>query len=772
MLARLGGFVVRRRRLVLVSAVLAFAISGAVGGGVADRLSSGGFNDPNAESSHIEPILEDQFQSGTPNVILLVTARNGSIDDPAVAAAGVALAGELAAETYDGLAMTQVVSYWDLGPGNPLGSEDGDRALVLARFPDEDDNLLVEFSRDLTDQYTRDDPSQPISVRPGGQGPLFAEVNETIESDLLRAEIIALPITLFLLLLVFGSVVSATLPILVGVLSIVGTFLVLLIINTFTEVSVFSLNLTTAMGLGLAIDYSLFIVSRYREELHRGFEPNDAVLRTVQTAGRTVLFSSLTVAASMAALLVFDIAFLRSFAYAGCAVAVLAGLYATVVLPAVLAALGHRVNALTIRKRAVVPPEEGFWHRMASFVMRRPIGITAAVLVLLALLGSPFLGIQLGVPDDRVLPDSKETRQVSDIIRAEFASQEAGAVSIVATGIGSPEQRSADVAAYAQRLAAIEGVTRVDTETGIYCGSTGAVGGFPCEPGTPLPLPPEQGAALADRFNRPDATFLSVVPDVEPISDEGEQLVDDIRDAEAPFGVLAGGPSAVLVDSNESMAKDLPLALGIIAVVTSVLLFLMFGSVVIPAKAFVLNILSLSATFGAMVWVFQDGHLAGFLNFTPTGTLASSTLVVMFCVAFGLSMDFEVFLLSRVKEQHDNGADNVTSVAIGLEQTGRIVTAAAVLISVVFVAFAVTGEVSFMKLFGIGLTVAVLLDAFVIRGTLVPAFMRLAGNANWWAPGFLRRVHDRVGFSEHVDLDAEAARLEAADDEQPEPVGT
>jgi RND superfamily putative drug exporter len=522
---------------------------------------------------------------------------------------------------------------------------------------------------------------------------------------------------------------------------VVGTFLVLLVVNQFTEVSVFALNMTTAMGLGLAIDYSLFIVSRYREELRAGHEPPEAVRRTVRTAGKTVLFSALTVAASLSALLVFDIAFLRSFAYAGLAVSTLAGLYAIVVLPAILAALGHRINALTLWKRSIAPAEEGFWHRMAVVVMRRPIPITAVVLAVLFFLGAPSLGMKLGFPDDRVLPEGKPTREVQDAIREDFSSEEAGAISVVLTDVADPATRAADVDAFARALAAVAGVTRVDAETGIYI------------PGEAQPI---QVPELAGRFTRPASTYLSVVPDVEPLSDEGEALVRTIRDVEPAFAVgdrLVGGQSAQLVDSKASLFGDLPVALAIIAVITFVLLFLMFGSVVVPIKALVLNMLSLSATFGAMVWVFQDGHGSGFLNFTPTGALTATIPVLMFCVAFGMSMDYEVFLLSRIKEEHDHGADNVQSVARGLEKTGRIVTAAAVLISVVFLAFA-TSEVSFIKLFGIGLTLAVLLDAFVIRGTLVPAFMRLAGEANWWSPRWMRGIYERFGISETVDLDA------------------
>jgi RND superfamily putative drug exporter len=754
MLGRIASFTVRRRRLVLGLALLAFLVSAAIGGGVAERLSSGGFDDPGAESTAADRVLEDEFHTGTPNIVLVVNATDGAVDDPEVAA-GRDLAAELAQETSGGERMAEVLSYWDLPAGNPLASTDESRALVLARFPDAGDEM-IKISDRIIEDYTSTDRDAVVTVQVGGFGPVFAQVNDTIEGDLVRAEMIALPITLMLLLFIFRGVVAALVPLAIGALAVVGTFLVLFVINEVTEVSVFALNLTTAMGLGLAIDYSLFIVSRYREELAH-HETEVAIHRTVLTAGRTVLFSALTVAASLCALLVFDIAFLKSFAYAGLAVSALAGLYAVVVLPAMLAALGPKIDALPVRRRrtpeaAAAAEASGFWHRAATFVMRRPIPITVGILALLLLLGAPTAGMRLGFPDDRVLPPGKSARDAQDVLRSDFSAAEAGAAAVVVSNAGSPSERADDVDAYAAALAKTDGVTRVDAETGIYCGSVGELGGADCTPGA-LVVPADADPELTARFEQPDATYLSVVPSVEPLSPEGEAFASAIRQVASPFeDVRVGGQSAELVDAKSSIFGDVPLALGIIAVITFVLLFLMFGSVVVPVKALVLNILSLSATFGAMVFIFQEGHGSGLLGFTPTGTIAATIPVLMFCIAFGLSMDYEVFLLSRIKEEHDKGSDNATSVARGLERTGGIVTAAALLISVVFLAFA-TSEVSFIKLFGIGLTLAVLLDAFIIRGTLVPAFMRLAGDANWWAPAWMRRIHARFGISEHVELD-------------------
>jgi RND superfamily putative drug exporter len=397
-------------------------------------------------------------------------------------------------------------------------------------------------------------------------------------------------------------------------------------------------------------------------------------------------------------------------------------------------------------KRRPVVDGEGVWHRVAVFVMRRPIPVATAVVALLLILGAPFLGIRLGTPDDRVLAPGADVRETHDILREDYAAGEAATIQVVVPDGAASESAIAD---YAADLSALDGVARVDALTGSYIG-----GAEVAPPG-----------AMSVRFANEGGTWFSVVPGVEPLSADGESLVSDVRELDSPFDeVLVGGQSAAQVDSKDVVFERLPWAIGLVAVTTLVVLFMLFGSVLVPIKALVLNFLSLTATFGAMVFIFQDGNGSGLLDFTATGDIAVAMPILMFCIAFGLSMDYEVFLLSRIKEEHDRGADTVTSVAVGLERTGRIVTAAAVLIAVVFIAFA-TGQVSFMKMFGIGLTLAVLVDAFLIRSTLVPAFMRLAGDANWWAPGPLRRFHDRFGISEHVDLDDELAELTSADDE-------
>jgi RND superfamily putative drug exporter len=720
--------------VLLVSGMLV-VVAGLFGGGVFGAVKSGGFTDPAAQSSQADRLLAERFGAGDANLVLIVTAGRGTVDDPAVTAAGQALTARLAADPR----IVYAASYWTLGGAPPLRSTNGNRALVLARIAG-DDTDAIDWLGDHRSAYEFTAADGTISVAVSGISAAYEEVGRTVESDLVKAERIAFPITALGLLLVFGSVVAAALPLLVGVIAIIATLAVLHALALLTDVSVYSINLTTALGLGLAIDYSLFIVSRYREELARnGGDHRDAVVRSVSTAGRTVLFSAVTVAASLIALLVFPFYFLRSFAFAGAAVVAIAALAAVTTLPAVLAVLGPRLEKLTIRRRRAAQPAAGggFWHRLAGAVMRRPVRSATAVIVVLLVLGAPFLGVQFGYPDDRVLPEGAVTRRSADVIRAEFASQEQAGVGVAAPGLAADDPR---LPGYAAALSRVPGAARVDTALGSFV--NGALAG-------PASAAPPVFARFHPLSAAEGGTWLNVVPSVEPLSEAGERLAKAVRSVEAPAGsaVLVGGQSAAMVDAKSALGARLPLAGGIIALITLIVLFAMFGSLLVPAKAVVLNLLSLTATFGAMVFVFQEGHGSGLLGFTATGALLVTMPVLMFCIAFGLSMDYEVFLLSRIKEQHDAGAGTTESVATGLEQTGRIVTAAAALLAIVFIAFATSG-ISFMKLFGVGLTLAVLMDATLIRGVLVPAFMRLAGEANWWAPGPLRRLHERFGISE------------------------
>ncbi|MEP7055875.1 MAG: MMPL family transporter [Actinomycetota bacterium] len=727
MLQGLARFVVRRRVAVLLLALVAIAGAGAYGGGVATKLSSGGFDDPASQSVAARALLTERFGAGEPNVVLLVTAKRGAVDGTAATMAGSALTEALRKEP----GVATAVSYWSLGRPAPLRSNDGRQALVLARIAGTDDVVAAAMKR-LSPRYTRSDSE--VDVRVGGQAEVFRQVSSTVENDLKRAEGFAIPITMVLLVIVFGSFVAASLPLAIGAIAVLGTLAVLRVLLSVTDVSIFSLNLTTALGMGLAIDYSLFVVSRYREELRAGRTVEAAVIESVRTAGRTVLFSALTVAASLAALLVFPLYFLRSFAYAGIAVVALATFGAVVVLPALLAVLGPRVDSgrLWRPRKAQVDLPNGFWHRVATAVMRRPVGIATGIIALLLLLGAPFLGVRFGLPDDRVLPSKTSSHQVQQEIRHGFTSHEADALNVVSASADASS--TSDVTAYAERLSLLPDVSRVDALTGSYAG------------GNQVAPPSPASAGFSAKGQR--GTWLSVIPKVEPMSPAGERLAKAVRTAPSPWqDVVVGGPSASLVDSKAAIFGQLPLAAAIIVLVTFVVLFMMTGSVLVPAKALVLNVLSLTATFGAMVWIFQEGHLAGVLDFTAVGSIDTSIPILMFCIAFGLSMDYEVFLLSRIKEEYDRTGDNTASVALGLERTGRIVTAAAALLAVVFASFATSG-ITFIKMMGVGLTLAVLMDATLVRGALVPAFMRLAGNGNWWAPAPLRRFHNRFGFRE------------------------
>ena len=734
MLAKLGLLLVRRRRPVLVLTALALAVAAAIGGSVPGLLSSGGFADPAAESSLGEERLQERFAAGTNNVVLLVDADR-SVDDGDVARTGAELTRRLAAEP----GVANAVSYWTLGRPAVLRSTDGTKALILGRILGDEDEVrdVIEV---VAPRFRGEFGGTRVDV--GGEAEIFHQVSERIESDLTKAEAIAIPLTLFVLVLVFGSLVAALLPLAIGLVAIFGTLLVLRSLVEVTDVSIFSLNLTTAMGLGLAIDYSLFMVNRYREEIARTGHRTVAVVQTMRTAGRTVLFSALTVAISLAALMVFPLYFLRSFAYAGIAVTATAAVGALVVLPALLAALGPRVDALDLRKPLrrmlrlpaprPVPAGEGSWHRIATAVMRRPIPVATAVTVFLVLLGSPFLGASFAMPDDRVLPSSAGASQVMDTLRAEFPSREVVALQVLAEDAPAGADRARAVRTYAHDLSMVAEVERVDSVAGSFRA------GRQVGPGDP-------------RLGNEESTYLTVVPAVEAYSSEGEALVKRLRAVEGPYDVLVSGEAAEFADTMDALRERMPLALGLIAVTTIVLLFLFTGSVLIPFKAIVLNLLSLSATFGAMVYVFQEGHLQWLVgDFTVTGALDATTPILMFCVLFGLSMDYEVFLLSRIKEEWDRTGDNRASVALGIERTGRIITAAALLLTMVFVAFATSG-ITFIKLLGVGTALAVMVDATLIRGALVPAFMRLAGNANWWAPGFLRSVHRRIGLREASD---------------------
>jgi RND superfamily putative drug exporter len=552
-------------------------------------------------------------------------------------------------------------------------------------------------------------------VTVGGGVVAFNQVGDQVESDLRRAEMLAAPILLLFSLLVFRSLVAALLPLAVGMTTILITFSLLRVVNAAVPMSTFAINLITGLGLGLAIDYSLFMVSRFREELERGGDREEALRATVRTAGRTVLFSATTVAAALAALLVFPLRFLYSMGVGGVLVALTAAAVSLTVLPALLAALGPRVNAIALRRwrvatsRDAAHVESGPWYRLSRAIMRRPAPIAAAAAVALVVVGLPFLRIQFTGVDASVLPPERSARVVDDALRTEFPPGPTAPV-IVAVHAGAQER--AAVEAYARRLSRLPGAASV------------------------TPPVPARGLWRVD-----------VVPRDAALSAQAKQLVRDIRALDAPAPTQVGGATAAFLDQQSSLAASLPLALGILATTTLAILFLMTGSVVLPLKALLMNLLTLSAAFGLLVLIFQDGRLEGPLAYRAQGALEATQPVLLFCAAFGLSTDYGVFLLTRIKEARDAGAGERECVAIGLERTGRIVTYAALLFCIAIGAFA-TSEIVFIKEVGVGTALAVLIDAFVVRTLLVPSLMALLGRWNWWAPRPLARLHARLGLRE------------------------
>ena len=642
MFYKLGLLIVTRARLVLALGLVALAISAVLGVGVFSRLLSGGFDDPASASSRAQVLLDQKF-GGEPDMIFLVRARDGNVGSGAAAASGQALAKRLGGDPR----LTGVTSYWATrAPG--LRSRDGSDALILARVAG-DDAQAASNATALLAAYAHLD-NRAVTVRIGGA--LGTDIGGQVGKDLAVAESIAVPVTLVLLVIAFGSIVSALLPLAVAVAAIFGTLAELSLLTHVTSVSIFAINLTTALGLGLGIDYALLMVSRFREELSHGGDVGEAVARTTATAGRTIAFSALTVAVALSAMLVFPIYFLRSFAYAGVGVTVLAAASALLVLPAALAVLGHRINAGRVPGiRPVRSAEAPFWGRLAAGVMRRPILAAAPVIAVLLLLATPLLKVTFGTPDDRVLPTSAASHQVGDILRNDFATKPDVIDLVITPAASQPALRS-----YALQLSRTGGVRQADSSAGSLAA------------GKPAALTP---GAVPARLAASGSQRLTLSTGLDPASGAAQDLVQKVRQARAPAGttVLVGGSTAALVDAKHAISSRLPLAGAIIVVMTFLLLFLFTGSVVQPVRALLGNALTLGATLGTMVWIFQDGHLAPVLGFTPTPT-STAMPVLLFCIVFGLSMDYETFLMSRIKELHDTGSANAHAVTHGLARAG------------------------------------------------------------------------------------------------------
>jgi RND superfamily putative drug exporter len=747
-LRRIAQLAIAAPRWIIAIAALVMVAAGIFGIPVAKSLSAGGFQDPTSESAKAAQLLTQKFGQSDQQLLITVTAPDG-VNSERARTVGTDIVDHLRLSPH----VINLTSSWTAPPqaAGELVSKDGKSGLIVAVL-DGGENNAQKYAKALTDQLVHD--RDGVTVRAGGTAMVYAQINAQTERDLLLMESIAIPLSFIVLAWVFGGLLAAALPMAVGGMAILGSMTVLRLITFSTDVSIFALNLSTALGLALAIDYTLLIISRFREEVANGSGRDEALIRTMATAGRTVLFSATTVALSMSAMILFPMYFLKSFAYAGIATVAFGAFAAVVVTPAAIVLLGDRLDSLDVRRlvRRVLgrpdpaprPIEQQFWYRSTKFVMRRAIPIALAVVALLLVLGAPFLGVKWGFPDDRVLPKSASAHQVGDQLRNDFDDNSATAVPVVipdANGLAP-----ADLERYGAELSRVPGVSAVSAPTGTFVNGN-KVG------------PPSAATGVAE-----GSAFLTVRSTAPLFSQSSEAQLDRLHEVPGPAGraVEMTGTAQVNRDSVQAVTSRLPWVLGVIAVITFALLFLLTGSVVLPLKALVLNVLSLTAAFGALVWIFQDGHL-GALGTTPTGTLVANMPVLLFCIAFGLSMDYEVFLVSRIREywlaSGRTRADNDESVTQGVAHTGRVITAAALVMSISFAAL-IAAQVSFMRMFGVGLTLAVLVDATLVRMVLVPAFMHVLGRWNWWAPRPLVRLHERIGISEAGEIPVAAEKPE------------
>ena len=725
MMQRWGHFVARRAWTVLIAGLVLVAAAAVFGLGVFGSLSSGGYDDPASASARSLVKEHATFTSHDADIVVIYSSPSMKVSDPGFQSS--------VSNVIKGLpkGSIQRVTSWYQTPSPALISKDQHATRIILALS----GTSQSHKATLYDQVSPHLDAKGLTTSVGGQWAVFRDVNHRVSSDIAKAEVISMPIVIILCLVFFGSVTSALMPAFVGGVAIFGAFAFVRAITTVTDVSVFSINIITLIGMGLAIDYALFVVSRFREELAKqpGTERekvNAAIAATMATAGRTVLFSGLIVAASLASLLIFKQSFLRSMGYGGVAAVLAAMLAALTLLPALLAVLGPRIEAgrmpwrrgSRLRADAGQPgadtdgvDEDGAWARLAHSVMRRPVAYLLVITVALLALGAPFLSVRWGSTDERVLPASAPSRVAADLGAREFGGGTSSA-NIVVEGASRPQ-----LVAYLGRLGAVRGVRSAQVIDQVVTAPGGAR----------------------------TTSLVQVSWPGESQSQQSQQLVRDLRtvDPGAGANALVGGASASAVDLVDSIGARLPwMGLFVVAVML-ILLFIAFGSVVLPLKAVVMSALSLTASFGVVTWVFQDGHLSGPLGFTSTGYLDVTQPILMLAIIFGLSMDYEVFLISRIREEWDRTADNTTSVANGLQRSGRIITSAALLLAVVIGGFATSGIV-IMKIIGIGMLVAVLIDATVVRALLVPATMRLLGTLNWWAPGPLRRWWERHGVAE------------------------
>ncbi|MET9271338.1 MMPL family transporter [Kribbella sp. NPDC003557] len=706
MFETLGHFAYRRRRLVLALTGVFVALGLAWGTGVFGSLANGGFDAPDTEAaSAVQTIEQNVGRTGT-DVIVLYRSPSSTVADPAFRQAVESdLAGLPSAD------VTQVATYWTTKSPVFVSKDQHSTYAVLTLAGATQEDRLETFHRIAA--QIRSGPAG-LETKVGGEVAVFDEVNTQTEHDIVKAETISTPIVLVLLVVVFGGLVAAALPLFVGALAILGAFVLLRGLSAITDVSIFSINIVTMIGLGLAIDYALFIVTRFREELARGKDVETALTATMATAGRTVAFSGVTVGVAISSLVLFPVMFLKSMAYGGAAAVAVAMLAALTALPALLAVLGHRVNNLRIFKARKASGDHGAWYRLAHSVMRRPVRYVLVLVPVLLVLGIPFLSAQLGGVDHRALPAGATSRTVTETLQRDFPGAGGSDIYAAVRFSSAPGDPATALAPYIGRLQQVRDVENV------------RLGGY------------ENGVASVVVHTRFTGQEL-------PARD----VVHGVRAVPVPAGtdVQVGGETAAVIDLLDVLKERAPYMAGFIVVVTFALLFVAFGSFVLPAKALLMNVLSLSAAFGAMVWIFQDGHLSGLLDFTPAGFLDATNPVLLFAVLFGLSMDYEVFLLSRIREEYDRTGDNPQAVALGLQRTGGIITSAALLLIIVVAAFSTSGIV-FVKMIGVGLVIAIALDATIVRALLVPATMRLLGRANWWAPRPFAQWWQRHGFRE------------------------
>jgi len=697
MFMRLGSFIVGHRKSVLITYIITILIAGGIGSLSFSRLDSGGYSDLNSESAKAAHYITDTFKVQDPVAILVVDAGSRSVDDPAVVAEAASLEKEVAATK----GIKRTLSYWSTGAVPSLRATDGKAAFIFiyADIENYDFDGYGAVGKIVAEEF--DGKYKSLEVYAGGGAVVTDAINSKIKTDLLLAEGIAIPLTFILLAFVFGALVASAMPLVVGVGAILGSFFFTYLLTLVTNVSVFALNLITGLGLGLGIDYALLIVNRFREEMHHGKSVEESAIITVGTAGKTVFYSGMAVMVTLSALLLFPLNFLKSFGYAGVVVTLFAIFGALIPLPALLAILGKRVDKGVTRKSGLTPKEDGRWAKTARLVMARPIPVVAASLAILIVMALPIANIAFAQVDSRVLPESNRAAVSSAVLNDRFTSFEGSPIEVI---LPDGEGREDSLYSFLTNAKTIDGITRVSALE--YVGKD---------------------------------IRVQIIPGTSSRSQDAERLIKELRALEKPDGLIIGGAAADFTDSQGGIARTLPWALGWIGITVFILIFVFTGSIILPIKAVILNGLSLIATLGVITWIFIDGHLKWLVgDFTVTGTLDTGSVILVAVVVFGLSMDYELFLLSRIREEHLLGKSNIESVAVGLQRSARIITAAALLLAVVFAAFISSGVTS-IKMLGFGVAFAVLLDATLVRALLVPALMRLFGERNWWAPKSLRR---------------------------------